>query len=1322
MEMKNNWYKKLSKSTAILMAIAGVSTTAVITNIAVSKNTISKAYAIGTSNITKTNDFNNTTFSVPAGTDTASFSWNSSDTKVQIINGSQTGTAKTAFPTYFITNDGTHWGKNNEPHFDSPLYSAAPNSSYRITNLAKTSSGESVDAIITMTGNQEIAKYRNAGYKQGVAFYGTQDLGNTGDGGLHSLAVLVAGYKSLSMHVDYVKAGTNTKMTLATGNFWSDIDIGQGVYENQSNQQAIFLDKTDRYSLSINGNDVYSTSDGDQAGDDMNGYADANKGGTYLGIGIGSGFDMTYYTPYVQAKNYWLAGQEDAWHGVFRFDLFGTFNNIVLPPTHPTEKVVDDYQNDINGKDISIDQHRHYQTTQQVQHLLSSTKYNGVSIKGTVSDDLDIMKYKLLDKNNNDISDHATFTKTGNTVVATIKSNYLTDDQKYTLDIDTLPNITKNPTKNDGQKNVNYSGSGSSSIDYQVGSSNKNYTQDAGSVSSATDFNTPTINTKVYSGTNEAAASNSLMLSDYDDLHTYKISTELSNHDDFKNIGININLPDVETVGSYTVKDENGTDITNQFNFKANNIASATNNIKETSSYTVSAKTPSDFVRQGKKLSIYLNSTTMKGAGYSDIKQYVDSNDASKINLTATSNIYDDYNNYAPEPDVVSQSTFDVGQVVSIASNATNESNGYSLVNHQNWQGTIVSKTRIPHTSNSDFEYYVLYSDGSHNDHVLEQDLRALPNEQSKYYVGQVVAISSNASAESNGYSLVNHRGWWGTVVSKTRIPHTSNSDFEYYVRYSDGSHNDHVLEQDLEAAPVSSKRYVNSNNVNVLNQMHGMTVQNYDYQTNNNINTYDGTPKYYLSGESYSVKPLADFLDPNDTRYKYTSYDNKTKTGTAPSSPTTDFVVRMPYILPKMSSSLSSMVIDTDKQANGLPFKLLINTDEYTGNSDSNTASLFKNVSFNLVIKDPTTGSILYTKTLGVSDRLDPTNVANYNKYSNGGTGFYVSGVLNTNIDPTKYDKGAQIPVQVDINVANNTDMRVATTANPTYRTYGFAASEKVLSSDDANFKDSTANGITTYIYRAPQRTIKSTVDPTASTSQSNVTVKNESYTVKYSPDFGIKAGYGFKENLSLNYSGLNIWNISSGKDLTNSEFTVNSTTDAGLLTDVSNLSDYTKSGDSYKNTGKDYLSSTKNVNNIGTAQKTDGLAQADKIDSTYSPVFARASLSSSSDTTKYSTNSANNLASGAIDGGNKFYVPEFAKLGIYNQSLNYGTNGQNRYGQNYVSMNLNRKINIYAPMYLEANSNTDKNAELSIQPVFKDTVVPGFTTEQQNWLKNTK
>lgn len=1173
MEMKNNWYKKLSKSTAILMAIAGVSTTAIITNIAVSKNTISKAYAIGTSNITKTNDFNNTTFSVPAGTDTASFSWNSSNTKVQIIKGSKTGTAKTAFPTYFITNDGTHWGKSNEPHFDSPLYSVATNNSYRITNLAKTSNGESVDAIITMKGNQEIANYRKAGYKQGIAFYGTQDLGNTSDGGLHSLAVLVAGYKSVSMHVDYVKAGTNTKMTLATGNFWSDIDIGQGVYENQSNQQAIFLNKTDRYSLSINGNDVYSTTDGSQSGDDMNGYADANKGGTYLGIGIGSGFDMTYYTPYVKAKNSWLAGQEDAWHGVFRFDLFGTFNNVVLPPAAPTEKVVDDYQNDINGKDVSIDQHRHYQTTQQVQHLLSSTKYNGVSITGTVSNDLDIVKYKLLDKNNNDISDHATFTKTGNTVVATIKSNYLTDDQKYTLDIDTLPNITNNTVGKDGKKNVNYSGSGSSSIDYQVGSSNKNYNQNAGSVSSSTDFNTPTINTQVYSGTNEASASNSLMLSDYDDLHTYKISTELSNHDDFKNVGINIKLPDVETVGSYTVKDENGTDITNQFNFKANNIASATNNIKETSSYTISAKTPSDFVRQGKKLSIYLNSTTMKGAGYSDIKQYVDSKDASKINLTATSNISDDYN-------------------------------------------------------------------------ALDSDGKTLD----------------------------------------------------------------------------TATRNINSNDVNVLNQMHGLTVQNYDYQTNNNINTYDGTPKYYLSGEPYSVKPLADFLDPNDTRYKYTSYDNKTKTGTAPSSPTTDFVVRMPYILPKMSSSLSSMVIDTDKQANGLPFKLLINTDEYTGNSDSNTASLFKNVSFDLVIKDPTTGSILYKKTLGVSDRLDPTNVANYNKYSNGGTGFYVSGVLNTNIDTTKYAKGAQIPVQVDINVANNTDMRVATTENPTYRTYGFAASEKVLSSDDANFKDSTSNGITTYIYTAPQRTIKSTVDPTASTSQSNVTVKNESYTVKYSPDFGIKAGYGFKENLSLNYSGLNIWNISSGKDLTNSVFTVNSTTDAGLLTDVSNISDYTKSGDSYKNTGKDYLSSTKNVNNIGTAQKTDGLAQADKIDSTYSPVFARASLSSSSDTTKYSTNSANNLASGAIDGGNKFYVPEFAKLGIYNQSLNYGTNGQNRYGQNYVSMNLNRKINIYAPMYLEADSNTDKNAELSIQPVFKDTVVPGFTTAQQNWLKSTK
>ena len=155
------------------------------------------------------------------------------------------------------------------------------------------------------------------------------------------------------------------------------------------------------------------------------------------------------------------------------------------------------------------------------------------------------------------------------------------------------------------------------------------------------------------------------------------------------------------------------------------------------------------------------------------------------------------------------QSKFETGQSVSIASNAWAESNGYNLVNHRDWQGTVVSKTRIPHTSNSDYEYYVRYSDGSHNDHVLEQDLNmSLTPKQSQFSVGQYVQIASNAWAENNGYNLVNHRNWQGTIISKTQIPHTSNSDFEYYVSYPNGSHNDHVLEQDITTLPAVQSKF----------------------------------------------------------------------------------------------------------------------------------------------------------------------------------------------------------------------------------------------------------------------------------------------------------------------------------------------------------------------------------------------------------------------------------------------------------------------------------------------------------------------------------
>ena len=147
---------------------------------------------------------------------------------------------------------------------------------------------------------------------------------------------------------------------------------------------------------------------------------------------------------------------------------------------------------------------------------------------------------------------------------------------------------------------------------------------------------------------------------------------------------------------------------------------------------------------------------------------------------------------------------YKVGSTVQIANNAWAEANGYRMTNHRNWTGTVVSRRAIIHNSNSQYEYYIKYADGSRNEHVLEQDVSS---SSSKYSVGSTVKLNSNAWAESNGYNLVNHRNWVGTVTAVRPIGRNSYSGYSYTVKYQNGEHNDYVLEQDLSkyVTPVAS-------------------------------------------------------------------------------------------------------------------------------------------------------------------------------------------------------------------------------------------------------------------------------------------------------------------------------------------------------------------------------------------------------------------------------------------------------------------------------------------------------------------------------------
>ena len=63
-------------------------------------------------------------------------------------------------------------------------------------------------------------------------------------------------------------------------------------------------------------------------------------------------------------------------------------------------------------------------------------------------------------------------------------------------------------------------------------------------------------------------------------------------------------------------------------------------------------------------------------------------------------------------------------QTVEIQGYATHESNGYYLVPHQNWIGTVKAVNKNVNNAVGGWEYHIVYDNGQQNVHVLEQDIR----------------------------------------------------------------------------------------------------------------------------------------------------------------------------------------------------------------------------------------------------------------------------------------------------------------------------------------------------------------------------------------------------------------------------------------------------------------------------------------------------------------------------------------------------------------------------------------------------------------------
>ena len=537
-------------STAAALALAGgvvlSSQTSIITN-AASILGVHQASAMGTDSIEWNKEGisqkNTVNISVPTNSVGGYTSWGiSGDTKVMKADGS--GPA----PALSYNSDGTGWRWGvNQPKSPLPVYSIEPGSSYRITNAGKTNDGKSFDLIYTVKSTTNKHKYPS---KPGISITDSANLGTKGDS-FHSIALLVTGVDSINAHVDYVKSGTNDKLNVTTGTYWSDIDVRQGINENQSNSHVIFggVDDHNTNKMAVDGKTVYSTTD-----DDFTGMNDPDHG-AYIGVGSGTGYDVNYYSPYLKGLN--ANYDMSDWYVLgFRYDLFGRFDNIKFPNQlkNPKKTVTDTDEKDSSKNTVGIKERKQH-------YNVSVETGNGNFTKLTMSDTLpqgfktDTGRIKVTNKAGKDVTGLFNISLDGQKLSVVGKDTALTskDLQNTTVTVGIDGDLTSEWGPSDLKNNAVWNdGKDHPTGDVHSYVPSKPTAKKEVSVDSGKTYNK--------ADTPESAATLQSQANDY----TWKNTFTLSNHTNFNKVVFTDHLENIQKLDKSKVHvyDWNGADVT----------------------------------------------------------------------------------------------------------------------------------------------------------------------------------------------------------------------------------------------------------------------------------------------------------------------------------------------------------------------------------------------------------------------------------------------------------------------------------------------------------------------------------------------------------------------------------------------------------------------------------------------------------------------------------------------------------------------------------------------------------------------------------------
>lgn len=398
--------------------------------------------------------------------------------------------------------------------------------------------------------------------------------------------------------------------------------------------------------------------------------------------------------------------------------------------------------------------------------------------------------------------------------------------------------------------------------------------------------------------------------------------------------------------------------------------------------------------------------------------------------------------------------------------------------------------------------------------------------------------------------------------------------------------------------------------------------------------------------GESYEYKPLDDLFDVKGNRYR----SKVTRSGVVAGK---DLVLEIPYYLPSLEINAEKVSILTGKASLTDNLKATI-----TFSKSASYEEELKNVLYRLTVTDQKQKKTVFTKDISL--------------------GSYASS-LAVDLPTAGFTKGEKVPYSLSLQVLKNPDKVKAETDTIDFSTFGYTASEKVLTNADLK------NGKLSY----------GAVSQTEATRKTKTYVeKKETLQFDFEEQRSSKTGYGLPITLAPIYS-------SEIQDTPLLSFTLSSPT---KLVDTYLDLQYVESK------GNVQIPLDRTINQV--AKQTTAAITSTKFEFPQISVEEKTGALYTQEQVKNPTKKISNKL---LDGGRKFYLPIWAEKGDYNLTLQ-----SNVIGRNFIQVSMNQTLSVYANMYATIDSKTKKEDELLLTPVYPDTTVPkGWSKAEITWLR---